>query len=35
VAAGARFVVTGTAHEEGGAVGPFTEAIHLPADALR
>ena len=35
VAAGARFVVTGTVHEEGGAVGPFTEAIHLPAGALR
>lgn len=27
-AAGARFLVTGTAHEEGRAVRPFTEAIH-------
>ena len=34
-AAGARFIVTGTIHEEGRPVGPFTEAIHLSAPALR
>jgi phosphoglycerol geranylgeranyltransferase len=33
VAAGARFIVTGTAHETGMAVRPFTEAIHVPAHA--
>ncbi|HET9951536.1 MAG TPA: phosphoglycerol geranylgeranyltransferase [Candidatus Eisenbacteria bacterium] len=33
-AAGARFLVTGTVHEEGLAVRPFTEAIHLPAPVL-
>ena len=33
-AAGARFVVTGTMHEAGGPVGPFTEAIHLQAPVL-
>ncbi|HSQ59950.1 MAG TPA: geranylgeranylglyceryl/heptaprenylglyceryl phosphate synthase [Acidobacteriota bacterium] len=33
-AAGARFVVTGTVHEEGMAVAPFTEAIQMPAPAL-
>lgn len=33
-AAGARFVVTGTIHEVGSAVGPFTEAVHLLAPAL-
>ena len=27
-AAGAQFVVTGTAHEQGRPVGPFTEAVH-------
>ncbi len=27
-AAGAQFVVTGTVHEQGGAVRPFTEAVH-------
>lgn len=32
--AGARFIVTGTVHEEGGPVAPFTEAIHRPAFAL-
>ncbi len=31
VAAGARFVVTGTAHERGLPVQPFTEAIHAAA----
>jgi phosphoglycerol geranylgeranyltransferase len=30
-AAGARFLVTGTIHEEGRAIRPFTEAVHLPA----
>jgi geranylgeranylglyceryl phosphate synthase family protein len=30
-AAGARYIVTGTIHEEGRDVAPFTEAIHLPA----
>ncbi len=30
-AAGARFVVTGTAHEQGKAVRPFTEAVHAAA----
>ena len=33
-AAGARFLVTGTVHEEGGAIGPFTQAIHVPAAVL-
>jgi len=33
-AAGARFVVTGTIHEAGSPVGPFTEAVHLTAPAL-
>lgn len=33
-AAGARFVVTGTVHEEGMAVAPFTEAIQMTAPAL-
>ena len=33
-AAGARFIVTGTVHEEGLAVHPFTRAIHAPAPAL-
>ena len=28
VAAGARFIVTGTAHERGLPVRPFTDAIH-------
>ena len=32
--AGARFIVTGTAHEEGRAVRPFTDAIHVPAAVL-
>lgn len=35
VEAGARFIVTGTAHETGRAIRPFTEAIHAPALALR
>ena len=30
-AAGARFVVTGTAHEQGKAVRPFTDAVHAAA----
>lgn len=30
-AAGARFVVTGTAHEQGQAVRPFTDAVHAAA----
>lgn len=33
-AAGARFIVTGTAHEDGHAVRPFTDAIHVPAAVL-
>ncbi|HEU4725537.1 MAG TPA: phosphoglycerol geranylgeranyltransferase, partial [Candidatus Eisenbacteria bacterium] len=33
-AAGARFIVTGTAHEDGAGVTPFTDAIHQPAAAL-
>jgi phosphoglycerol geranylgeranyltransferase len=33
--AGARFVVTGTIHEEGRAVGPITEAVHIAAPAPR
>ncbi|MBI4363804.1 MAG: hypothetical protein HY568_00080, partial [Candidatus Latescibacteria bacterium] len=30
-AAGARFVVTGTAHEQGQAVRPFTDVVHAAA----
>ncbi len=33
-AAGARFIVTGTIHEEGQAVAPLTEAIQGTAPAL-
>lgn len=33
-AAGASFIVTGTAHEAGDPVAPFTEAIHQPVPAL-
>jgi len=32
--AGARFIVTGTIHERGHAVRPFTEAVHLPASMV-
>jgi len=35
VEAGARFIITGTAHEAGAAIRPFTEAIQAPAHALR
>lgn len=33
-AAGARFIVTGTAHEGGSPVAAFTDAVHVTAEAL-
>jgi len=34
IAAGARFIVTGTVHERGHAVRPFTEAVHLSNEMM-